>query len=104
MNALPQLRADLRVRNLLPQSGSLQNEGVRKDVRLLPDCRLRGFKGFVRHQAHPIGIDDQRVARDTGLILLCLGEPAIYDEELAAAVHGRLTLFPLHRHMAVDNV
>ena len=51
-----------------------------------------------------MGIEDQRVTRDTGRFLVGLAETAVDDIELAVRADRRLSLFDIDRSVAVDDV
>ena len=58
----------------------------------------------MRHQAQPVGIIDQSIACDPGLLLVCLGKSSVNDHHLAVAFDRAFSIFTLHRNMAVDDV
>ena len=51
-----------------------------------------------------MGIVNERIASDTGLRLIGLGEAAVDDEQPAGGLDRAFALFDAHWHMAVDNV
>ena len=74
------------------------------DVVILPDGLFRAGEGLVGAQRQPAGVEHQRVARDAGFFVVGVAEPAVNDDEPAAALHRVFALDGPHRHMAVDDV
>ena len=74
------------------------------DVNLFLDRRLSGFKGFKRHQTHPVGVIDKSVSCDPGLLLIRFRKTAVDNQYFSAAFDRILPVFSLHRDMAVYNV
>src|SRR5699024_2727403 len=106
-----------QVVDLLPQGLALvhilhQNAAVllfqhafpRDDVDVLGDGLFGADEGLVGPQGHiPAGIG-QGVAGDAGLFVVGAAEPAVNDDQPAAALDGALAVFLLHRHVPVDDV
>ena len=57
------------------------------DVRSVDHRALHRLKRFMRRQDQPVRIKDQRVTRNSGLGAASTSEPAVYDEQLAVALH-----------------
>src|SRR5699024_1456016 len=76
----------------------------RDDVDVLGDGLFGADEGLVGPQGHiPAGIG-QGVAGDAGLFVVGAAEPAVNDDQPAAALDGALAVFLLHRHVPVDDV
>ena len=48
-----------------------------------------------------VGVEDKRVARNSGLLVVGLGNSSVYDIELATCLDGALALGCLNRNMAI---
>src|SRR5699024_3656424 len=74
------------------------------DVDVFGDGLFGADKGLVGPQGHvPAGIG-QGVAGDAGLFVVGAAEPAVDDDQPAAALEGAFAVFLLHRHVPVDDV
>ncbi len=72
-----QLLPDIGISHQLTPVYPLHHDALGMDIALLLDGGLRGFEGLVGGQDQAVGIVDQGVACDTGLLLVGLGEAAV---------------------------
>ena len=55
-------------------------------------------------QAQGAAVEHQRIARNTGAVVISTAEAAVDHQNFAAALHGAFALYHLYGHMAVHNV
>ena len=74
------------------------------DVVALLDCFVGAAERLVLHQFQAAGMENQRVAGNTGLWLVGFGETAVDYQELAVCLDWGLTLGGLDGHVPVDDM
>ena len=84
--------------------GHLHNLGGTLDVGASLDGILHTGKWLVLNQLESTGVIYQGVAGDARLIMVCLGESAVDDHQLAVRLDRVLALGGAHGHVAIDDV
>src|SRR5699024_7726867 len=74
------------------------------DVLVLADGLLGALERLVGAQRQAAAVVHQRVARNAGAAVVGPAEPAVNDDDLAAALDRAFALDRPHRHLAVDDV
>ena len=73
-------------------------------IEILPHCPLFSGKGLVGDDLKTVGVEGQRIPRDTAGGLVGFAEAAVDHDQPASAFDGALPFFCLNRDMAVDDV
>ena len=80
------------------------NLGGTLDVGTLLDGIFGTGKRFVLYQLETTGMVYQRVAGDTRLVVVCLGETTVYHHQLAVCLDRVLTLQGAYRYVTIDDM
>ena len=101
---LSQIPSYVRIAYQLPFKNTVDDHAVRMDIALPLYRSLRRLKRLMGNQDQPVGIGDQRIARNPRLLLIRTGESPVDDHDLAAALDRALSVLTLDRHMSVDDM
>ena len=85
MDRLPKFRTDIGIRDLLSVCTRLQDHRIREYIRLMKDCRLRGLKRLMSHQAHSVGIAGYTLVVNSYGMRLVAHEP--FESTESAILH-----------------
>ena len=100
----PQFLADVGVRNQPSPVRRFKDIRGREDVAVFLYRVSNGGERPMRHQAHPPGVVNQRVACDAGRRLIGLAEAAVNREQPPARFDRAFAVLLLDRDVAIDDM